>query len=56
MQICQECKQPVIYIAVKNDRVVKCDAEPLEVYTQLGRKFSAYTKHRCEGKNENRNA
>lgn len=54
MQKCRLCNKEVVFIATNKHEVVKCDLNPIEVYTQMGRKFLAYQKHKCEvQENEN---
>lgn len=55
--ICDKCKQPIKWIATKNDIVVKCSDVKEVFYTEQGRRQEGYRLHICqEEKNENGNS
>lgn len=49
MQYCKVCGEKVRYIATSVLTQVMCNAEPVEAYSEAGRKLVAYTLHKCKG-------
>ena len=51
MQTCTVCGKKIKYIATLKG-VVKCETNPIEVYTENGRHYTAYPIHNCTGKSK----
>ena len=48
MQICENCKQEVKWIAISNREVAKCEPVETEFVTETGRKTRGYLLHVCK--------
>lgn len=48
MQKCSNCGKEIRYIASAKNICIKCDAEEITVYTQLGRKVEGFKIHECQ--------
>ena len=51
MQVCKKCGREIRYIPVSESKVIACDSEEIEIYTETGRKTQGYRKHDCGGTN-----
>lgn len=53
MQICNDCKKPIRYIATNKKNVICCDYEEKIFYSLSGTQRTGFVKHECKGEVQN---